>query len=145
MSPVARSRVAWIVLAVAIVVLFQRHELFGTGVWSISVQVAAGLLWVWARVVFGRRSFHGSADPTTGGLVTHGPYRLLRHPIYASLLYFVWAGVAAHPSWVSVGCGLVATAGVSARILDEERLLATTYPAYAAYATRTRRVIPFLL
>ena len=145
MNAIARSRVAWLVLAVAIVVLFQRHELFGTNAWSILVQAAAAALWIWARITFGRRSFHGSADPTAGGLVTTGPYRLIRHPVYASLLYFAWAGVATHPSAVSLISGLVATVAVLTRIAAEERLLIAQYPEYAAYAARTRRLVPFVL
>jgi protein-S-isoprenylcysteine O-methyltransferase Ste14 len=42
-----------------------------------------------ARVTFGRRSFHAAANPTAGGLVTTGPYRLIRHPIYTAACLFV--------------------------------------------------------
>lgn len=44
-------------------------------------QLAAIALMVWARVTFGRRSFHATANPTEGVLVTTGPYRFIRHPI----------------------------------------------------------------
>src|ERR1043166_540017 len=65
----------------------------------ISLQVAALLLIVWARVAFGWRSFHMAANPTEGGLVTTGPYRYIRHPIYTAMTLFVGAGAAAHLSW----------------------------------------------
>ena len=60
------------------------------------VQVAAVLLMVWARMTFGRRSFHAAANPTAGGLVTWGPYRYWRHPIYSAILLFLWSGVLSH-------------------------------------------------
>lgn len=139
------SIVAWLVAGVAVVTLYTRHELFGTGVVTIAIQAAALLLWAWARIAFGKRSFHGGASPTSGDLVTSGPYRWLRHPIYASILYFTWAGVASHLSLVSVTCGVVTTGALLTRVLSEERLLLERYPGYAEYARRTRRLIPFLL
>jgi protein-S-isoprenylcysteine O-methyltransferase Ste14 len=70
------------------------YAIFGTGPITITIQVIAALLMVWARLTFGIRSFHGTANPTAGGLVTTGPYRYIRHPIYAAILYFFWAGIA---------------------------------------------------
>ena len=67
--------------------------------------MVAFLLILWARVTFGRRSFHVVANPTEGGLVTSGPYRYIRHPIYAAICLFTWVGVAAHWSWSSALCG----------------------------------------
>ena len=58
--------------------LYYTHALFGTGPLTITVQAAAALLMIWARLTFGMRSFHASANPTEGGLVTRGPYRWLR-------------------------------------------------------------------
>ena len=64
------SIVATLVLAGAIVALFYRHELLGTGPVAIALQALAALLMLWARVTFGRRSFHAAANPTAG---TAGP------------------------------------------------------------------------
>ena len=50
--------------------LLVTQHLFSSSALVISLQVAAVLLLVWARVIFGRRSFHVVADPTEGGLVT---------------------------------------------------------------------------
>jgi protein-S-isoprenylcysteine O-methyltransferase Ste14 len=118
--------------------------MLGTGTVTITVQVAAALLMLWARLTFGRRSFHASADPTEGGLMASGPYRYLRHPIYASVIYFVWAGVVCHISITTVLLGSVATAGLVVRIIAEERLVVKRYPEYASYASCTKRIIPFI-
>jgi protein-S-isoprenylcysteine O-methyltransferase Ste14 len=121
------------------------YAIFGAGPITITIQVIAALLMIWARLTFGIRSFHGTANPTAGGLVTTGPYRYIRHPIYAAILYFFWAGIAAHPSLVTVAIGLLATALTAVRIVAEEKLLVTTYPEYGAYARATKRVVPFVL
>ena len=140
------SLAATAVLVAAILWLYLfEHALFARGVPAIAIQVLAVLLMLWARLTFGGRSFHAGANPTAGGIVTSGPYRFLRHPIYAAILYFVWAGVGSHRSAPAVAAGLVTTAAVAVRIATEERLLIERYPEYREYAARTRRVIPFVL
>ena len=99
---------------------------------------------IWARVTFGRRSFHATASPTEGGLVTTGPYRYLRHPIYASALLITWAGVFGNLSDVNVVFGLLTFAGALARIFCEETLVRVRYPKYDDYARKTKRLIPFV-
>ena len=139
------SLVATVVLVIAVVSLLLRRSLFAHGPILISLQVAAAALMLWARATFGMRSFHAAASPTEGGLVTGGPYRFVRHPIYAATLLFVWAGVAGHGTILSALTATVATAAVAVRILTEEQLVVEAYPEYATYARRTRRIIPFVL
>lgn len=126
-------------------VLIWREAIFATRPLTIAIQIAAALLMLYARVTFGRRSFHAAANPTEGGLVTWGPYGVLRHPIYAAVLYFIWAAVADHPSWINAGGGALITAGAIARMLLEERMLAARYPEYRDYMRRTRRVVPYVV
>ncbi len=139
------SVLAFVGAVVCLVWLAYRHALFGAGPVTISLQVAAVLLMVWARLTFGMRSFHASANPTAGGLVTRGPYRFIRHPIYAAVLYFTWAGYAAHPALGNLPAALLASALLGVRMMAEEHLLKGMYPEYTGYARRTRRVVPFLL
>ena len=129
----------------AIVALVFSESLFATEPAGITIQVLAGVLMLWARLTFGRRSFHASATPTEGGLVTTGPYKFLRHPIYAAILYFVWTGVVSHLSMLSCVLGIIVTLGLIIRMLAEERLVAEKYPDFTEYAARTKRVIPFII
>jgi protein-S-isoprenylcysteine O-methyltransferase Ste14 len=119
-------------------------SLFSPSPVVIGVQLAAVALMVWARVTFGRRSFHAAANPTEGGLVTTGPYRFIRHPIYTAICVFAWAGVAAHLSVVSAALGALVLAGGLVRMLCEEPLVAAVYPEYRDYARKTKRMIPFV-
>ncbi len=139
------STPVFVLLVLALVGLFYAHSLLGHGPVSIGLQVVAVLLMIWARVTFGMRSFHYAANPTEGGLVTTGPYRYMRHPIYAAVLLFLWTGVAVNASPLSVALGLAATAMLALRILFEERLVRRRYPEYDDYARRTKRVIPFII
>ena len=57
----------------------------------IILQTLGTALMIWARVTFGRRSFHLAANPTEGGLVTTGPYPIHPTPyLYRCLLVGRW-------------------------------------------------------
>ena len=105
-------------------------------------QLAAVALMIWARITLGRRSFHAAANPTQGGLVTTGPYRFIRHPIYTAVCLFTTTGAMAHVSWVALSLCAVAWAGAIARMFCEERLIVGRYPEYRQYAAATARMIP---
>jgi protein-S-isoprenylcysteine O-methyltransferase Ste14 len=124
--------------------LLASRTLFSSSLLVISVQVLAFVLLLWARVTFGRRSFHVVADPTAGGLVTGGPYRYIRHPIYAAFCLFTSAGVAAHWSWSAGLFGGLVLGSAVLRIFCEESLVAARYPEYAQYSVTTWRMIPYV-
>lgn len=140
----AVSLVSFVVMVLALLGLLMSDSLFSPSPAVIAVQCLAGLLMLWARWTFGRRSFHAAANPTAGGLVTSGPYRFIRHPIYTAVCLFGWAGVVHGGSVLALLLGLLLLAGALGRILSEERLLVETYPEYQAYARVTKRMIPYL-
>ncbi len=139
------SVLGFMILLLAITGMFLTRSLIGTTDIAIVLQLLSLLLMIWARLTFGLRSFHASARPTEGGIVTTGPYRYLRHPIYAAVLYVIWIGMFSHLSILSIILAAIGTAGSFMRIIAEERLLLARYPDYADYAAKTKRVIPFLL
>jgi len=124
--------------------LLLTHALLSHSPVVIGIQVAAAGLVLWARITFGRRSFHAAANPTEGGLVTTGPYRHIRHPIYTAACLFGWAGVLANMSVVSVALGGLLILGAVMRMLTEERLVVQRYPAYRQYAQTTKRMVPYV-
>jgi protein-S-isoprenylcysteine O-methyltransferase Ste14 len=128
----------------AILGLIATRSLFSAAPLVITAQFSAFALMVWARITFGRRSFHAAADPTKGGIITTGPYRFIRHPIYTAACFFVFTGAVAHFSFVSLGLALVVFVGAFGRMLAEERLLLKRYLEYADYAVKTKRMLPYV-
>ena len=138
------SIVAFIILVLAIIYLLRIHSLVGHSPIAIALQVVAVLLMLWARLTFGRRSFNAGANPTAGGLVTSGPYRYLRHPIYVAILLFTLTGVFSNLTPASAIAGLVIIVTVFVRMLCEETLLRGLYPGYAEYSRSAKRLVPFV-
>jgi protein-S-isoprenylcysteine O-methyltransferase Ste14 len=133
-----------LVMAAALVGLYLTGSLISLNPITIALQVAAVALLAWARLTFGGRSFHAAANPTAGGLVTTGPYRYIRHPIYTAACLFGWGGIIAHWSLLSVALGVVLLAGGFVRMLCEEKLVKQSYPEYLEYAKVTKRMIPYV-
>jgi protein-S-isoprenylcysteine O-methyltransferase Ste14 len=81
------------------------------------------------------------------GLVTTGPYRLVRHPIYLGLALLAMGEALAFSSWPAfliVLSGIVPTFAWRARA--EETLLSRTFgKRYALYQKQTKILIPYLL
>lgn len=140
----ALSVVAFAAMIGGITGLFFSNALFAKRPWVLAIQVAMFILMVAARITFGRRSFHAAADPTAGGLVTSGPYAYLRHPIYAAVVHFIWAGALDNFSWPVLVWAETVTAGAFTRMHIEEYLLKKKYPEYGEYKKRVKKLIPFI-
>ena len=78
------------------------------------------------------------------GLVTRGPYRFVRHPLY---VVEELAAIAGFIEGFSLLAGLLLALQIAfqiRRILNEEAVLEASFPDYARYKARTARVIPGL-
>jgi protein-S-isoprenylcysteine O-methyltransferase Ste14 len=111
-----------------------------------AVVFASGIaLAIWARVQLGRNWGMPMTQKDEPDLVTSGPYRFVRHPIYSGLLAAV-LGTALTTDLI--GMVIVAILGgyfyYSASV--EEKNLTATFPtAYPAYRRRTKMLIPLIL
>lgn len=76
-------------------------------------------------------------------VVTSGPYRLVRHPGYASFVLFGWGGPVALGSWPATALHLVVAFLFVRRAALEDRMLREELEGYAEYAVSVpRRLVP---
>ena len=113
------------------------------GLALVALGTAIGL----ATLYFNRPgNFSVYPEPIPGWrLVTDGPYRWVRHPMYLGLVLMMIGIAIYNGHWLNYGATLVVIAAVVAKALREERYLLARSPDYAAYALRTRRFVPFLV
>jgi Putative protein-S-isoprenylcysteine methyltransferase len=138
------SLVAFFIAIAGLSYLIINHHVLSENPLGIAIQICAFAFMIWARITFGFRSFHLTANSTMGELVTHGPYRWLRHPIYASTIYFSLAIIISYPFIDTIAAVALIVGGQLVRMLLEEKYLLSTYSNYSEYSKRVKRLIPFV-
>ena len=80
----------------------------------------------------------------SGSLVASGPYRLIRHPIYAGLVIGSLGIAMLRSSLLTLALAVVLFVVLDLKRRREEAWLLEHYPGYAAYRARTKALVPFL-
>ena len=131
---------------IAVLVLFTRPPLTPRA-WPLTLFLLATalVLGVWTLGFNRWGNFNVRPELRTGArLVTGGPYRWIRHPMYVSVLLGAAALVVADPRLWRVLL-LAALLGVLVlKAAREEVYLRAAFPQYADYASRTWRFVPFV-
>jgi protein-S-isoprenylcysteine O-methyltransferase Ste14 len=154
-----RGRVPWsrelrirAVIAVVVIVFIRVGAFRGRGVHTDPLREGIGLVLfalglafaVWARVHIGRNWGTPMTRKVEPELVTSGPYRLVRHPIYSGILTAA-VGTAAGLSWVWLTAAALAGIYFVYSATVEERYMAERFPdAYPAYRRSTKMLVPFV-
>jgi protein-S-isoprenylcysteine O-methyltransferase Ste14 len=143
------------IVLVVVVVYYLVNVRRGGGAQRLDGPVLAGIglaLWVaglalavWARLYIGRNWGMPMTRRQEPDLVTTGPYRFIRHPIYTGII-LGFIGTALATSLV----GLIGVAVIAAfftfSATREEKFLAGQFPdTFPAYKARTKMLIPFIL
>lgn len=150
-SPPAADRL-WVigqsVLMLGLVVLgvtqrqgWQSENSFAAGAVLFSIGAVMG--------IWGVRSLGGSRTPhptpkADAELVQHGIYRLLRHPLYGSVMLASLGWALLWQSKAALGLAVVLCGFFDAKARLEERLLLAKFPEYAAYRARTWKFVPWV-
>ncbi len=144
-----RIRVVILVLTILLIKLgaFRNHGLntnplrAGVGL----VLFAGGLAFaIWARVHIGRNWGSPMSQKSDPELVTSGPYRLVRHPIYSGILVAT-AGTAVALSWAwLIAVALAGVYFVYSATVEESNLTEHFPDTYPAYKRSTKMLVPFI-
>jgi protein-S-isoprenylcysteine O-methyltransferase Ste14 len=110
------------------------------------VYVVGYLLMAWALITLGRNyQLGGSAPRPEDTIVTNGPYRLIRHPMYTAALSISLGLAALTQSWAFFGVFCVYLVLVLPLIPMEEDGLRRAYgEQYATYQQAAKKLLPFV-
>jgi protein-S-isoprenylcysteine O-methyltransferase Ste14 len=111
------------------------------GIALAGVFVAGVALRAWAIHELGRQYSHRVVRISEGGLISSGPYRVLRHPAYAGMLLANIGFAVYFSSPASIAALTLLVAAVLWRIRIEEGVL-TESPQYRAFANTRHRIVP---
>lgn len=154
-----RGRVPWsrelrirAVIAVFVILLVHAGAFKGHGLNTDPTRAGPGLVLfavglgfaIWARVNIGRNWGTPMTQKNEPELVTSGPYRLVRHPIYSGIL-IAGAGTAVALSWVwLIAVGLAGMYFLYSATVEERYLTEQFHDAYPAYKRSTKMLVPYL-
>ncbi|MGE4084333.1 MAG: isoprenylcysteine carboxylmethyltransferase family protein [Vicinamibacterales bacterium] len=138
------SAVPLLLVMASIVALGVTGNLLALSPLVIAAQVVAIGLSIWARRSFQKGTFRVTATPGGDAIIRNGPYRFVRHPMYAAALLFIWAAVLSHVSVFTLVVGLTVSGVAIARVVVEERLLRGRYSDYQDYARSTSALVPYV-
>jgi protein-S-isoprenylcysteine O-methyltransferase Ste14 len=112
-------------------------------IYALVLMLGGILLGLWSVSVNRPGNFNIRPMPKAGGkMIEQGPYRLIRHPMYLSLMLAgLGAALAAMSvvAWIS-WAGLVLV--LNAKAAMEERALRQQFPHYQDYCARSWRFLP---
>ncbi len=119
-------------------------EPLGAGIGDIAslTGMAIGEAFAIYSMLYLGRSFSIFAEARN--LVTGGPYRIVRHPLYAGEMVAIWCYTLSSPSRWSLGITSLFTALQCWRARVEERKLEESFPEYANLRNRTGFMWPRL-
>ncbi|MGE5596148.1 MAG: methyltransferase family protein [Hyphomicrobiales bacterium] len=138
---------AGLVVVVVLLALFGYHLHIAEPVLQplgVAVTVAGAALSAWARRELGRHWNPNVAIVEGQELVTSGPYRYVRHPIYTGFILMALGSAVFIQEPAVLVIAVLLAASLVAKARDEESLLASHYDAYAAYRARTAALVPFV-
>jgi len=139
------SKSALLILVIAILYFLISENLLSNNPMVIVGQVFSIALSIWARRSFIGGQFSIHAQPGEQQLLLTGPYKFIRHPMYAAALLFIWSSILGHISIITVIIGLICTGIIVIRIVIEEQFLHEYYSGYTDYSAKTKRIIPFII
>ena len=150
--PWSRTLLIRVPIIVVVFVLFRvglfRHHVANTNPWLAGIGLvlfAAGLAFaIWARVHIGRNWGTPMTQKDEPELVTSGPYRLVRHPIYSGIIV-AGIGTAVALSWLwLIAVGLAGAYFIYSATVEEQYLTRQFPDAYPAYQRTSKMLVPFV-
>lgn len=119
--------------------------IFPANIFLLAVELLGLGVGIWAVLAMGVGKFNIIPDPLESSrLVTRGPYRLIRHPMYMALLLAAAPLVVAWFSLFRLAILLALLVDLLFKLNYEEGLLASQLNGYREYMQKSFRLIPYI-
>lgn len=140
-----------IAIIILIILIFKIHKLHQLATLTFApplvglIITACGLGFaVWARIYLGRNWGVPMSIKENPELITSGPYRFVRHPIYSGILLAIFGTALASAAIWFLLC-IILGIYFSYSATQEEKNLTKLFPEqYPEYKKKTKKLIPFV-
>ncbi|HTZ63831.1 MAG TPA: isoprenylcysteine carboxylmethyltransferase family protein [Solirubrobacteraceae bacterium] len=147
-----RTRPPGLFIAILVLLVLHAFKLGSLAVDDPAVQIVGAILFlaglglaVWARIYLGRNWGMPMTQKHEPELVTSGPYRYVRHPIYSGFLLATLGTALATSLYWLLGVVILGVYFIHSAMVEEKLMTASFPAAYPGYKTRTKMLIPFVL
>ena len=108
-------------------------------------QIMGVILGIWAILSIGINNFHIQPEVKSDALVTKGPYKWIRNPMYTAVILFFMPIVIQNLGWLNILVFTLLVLTLILKILSEELFLKERFGEdYKEYFKSTKRLIPFI-
>jgi len=117
--------------------------LFASGYVLISIQILGIILGLWAILAMRIGNFHIIPIPVENGVLRKtGPYKLIRHPMYSSILLFALPELVNYFTFLRLFLFCLLLISLIIKLSFEEEKLIEKHKDYLEYMQKTKRLIP---
>jgi len=109
------------------------------------IQISAVILGLWSVLVMKLGHFNIIPIPQEDSvLITKGPYAIIRHPMYSSILLFTLISIIEDFNTLRLIIFIGLLISLVWKLNYEERLLKIKFHQYSKYQKKSFRILPFL-
>ncbi len=140
-----KSLILVLVQAICSVYIVFSGGIIPKNVYSIIIFASGLLLGIWAMLEFRFRFNIFPELLNDSVLVTSGPYRFIRHPIYTAVLLITLAYVTKQFTYINISLWVVLLIVLNIKLRYEEKFLMERFEEYEEYRSRTKTLFPFVI
>ncbi len=154
-----KIQIIWRLMLIVIVIIFVKFDrlgaisflafllrsFFGYVIIGTVLTVLGLIIAIWARISLGRNWSSYTTYKKEHELITTGPYRFLRHPIYSGMFLMLTGAFLYYGKLIILVIFAIASMIIAWRIVQEEKSMIKLFgKKYTDYMRRTRRLIPWI-
>lgn len=130
---------------VGIIIIAFTGSFFANNILLLILEICGIILAVWALISMKFSNLNVYPDIREGAkLVKSGPYRIIRHPMYSSIILAITPLVIDQFTWFRLSVYLIMFVDLIIKLKYEESMLKAQFIDYEEYCKKTFRIIPFI-
>jgi protein-S-isoprenylcysteine O-methyltransferase Ste14 len=129
----------------AISILLFTGPIFANNIILLMIEILGIFVAIWAT--FSMQTNNLSIFPklkVNAVFVNHGPYKIIRHPMYLSIFIALIPLIIEKFTWFRLILFIVISIDLLFKLRYEERILKDAFPEYSLYIDKTYKLFPYL-